>query len=121
MVEDKKNVEKRVGARRHLVFYLRIFDGLSSRVLGHLMDISPSGLMLLCDEPVAVNEEYRMRMRLPEEISENNNEIIFKAVSRWCKKDDNPDFYVTGFQVQEMDNKTKELITHLIDEFGFVD
>jgi hypothetical protein len=121
MVEEKKDVEKRDGARRHLVFYLRIFDGLSSRVLGHLMDISPSGLMLLSDEPIAVNEEYRMRMRLPEEISENNNEILFKAVSRWCKKDDNPDFYVTGFQVQEMDNKTKELITHLIDEFGFVD
>jgi len=120
MVKDKKDMEKRAATRRHLVFYLRIFDGMSSRVLGHLMDISPSGLMILSDEQVAVNEEYRLRMRLPKEISEEHNEILFGAVSRWCRPDENPDFYVTGFQIQEMDNKTKELVQHLIEEFGFL-
>ncbi|HIQ37967.1 MAG TPA: hypothetical protein EYH36_08250 [Desulfocapsa sulfexigens] len=50
MKKEKDGVEKRGVVRRHLVFYLRIFDGMSSRVLGHLMDISPSGLMLLSDE-----------------------------------------------------------------------
>ena len=121
MKNSKEDVEKRDVARRHLVFYLRILDGMSSRVLGHLMDISPSGLMLLSDEPVAVNEEYRLRMRLPKEISNEHNEIIFGAVSRWCRQDENPDFYVTGFQIQEMDNTTKELVKHLIEEFGFLD
>jgi len=120
VVKEEGDTEKRDVARRHLVFYLRIFDGMSSRVLGHLMDISPSGLMLLSDEPIAVDEEYRLRMRLPKEISDEN-EILFGAVSRWCRQDDNPDFYVTGFQIQEMDGNTKESVKHLITEFGFLD
>jgi len=35
MKKEKDGAEKRGVVRRHLVFYLRIFDGMSSRVLGH--------------------------------------------------------------------------------------
>jgi PilZ domain len=117
MVEEKEGIDQRQAARRHLIFYLRIFDGASSRVLGHLMDISPSGLMLLGDEPVAVNEEYRLRMLLPKEVPVGD-EIFIGAVSRWCKQDGNPDYYVTGFQIQDMDAETRKSMGHLIEEFG---
>jgi len=93
---------------------------MSSRVMGHLMDISADGLMLLSDGPIEVNEEYRLRMRLPKEVS-GSDEIVFGAVSRWCRQDDNPDFYVTGFQIQDMDDETRESVAHLIEEFGFQD
>ncbi len=93
---------------------------MSSRVVGHLIDISPKGLMLLSDEPVAVNEEYRLRMRLPQEVTDNN-EVIFRAVSRWCRPDDNPDFYITGFQIQDLDDEAEKTISSLIEEFGFSD
>lgn len=120
MVEDKAANEQRQVARRHLVFYLRVFDGMGSRVLGHLMDISSHGLMLLSDEPVAVNEEYRLRMRLPKEVA-GSDEVLFGAVSRWCRQDENPDFYITGFQIQDMDDATRELMSRLIEEFGFAE
>ena len=90
MENDKPKSEKRKVKRQHLVFYMRVFDGMSSRVVGHLMDLSERGLMLLSDEAVAVNEEYRLRMRLPREIF-GSEEIVIDAVSRWCKQDDNPD------------------------------
>lgn len=117
---EKKGTEQRQTTRRHLVFYLRIFDGMSSRVVGHLIDISPKGLMLLSDEPVAVNEEYRLRMRLPHEVTDSD-EVIFRAVSRWCRPDDNPDFYVTGFQIQDLDDEAEKTISSLIEEFSFSD
>ena len=120
MEGDKNGVEQRQVTRRHLAFYLRIFDGMSSRVVGHLMDVSPKGLMLLSDEPVPVNEEYRLRMRLPTEVV-GRDEIIFGAVSRWCRQDENPDFYVTGFQIQDMDDDTEKAVAQLIEEFGFLD
>lgn len=120
MEQGKNENEQRQVARRHLVFYLRIFDGLGSRILGHLMDISHRGLMILSDEPIAVNEEYRLRMRLPQEVS-GSDEIIFGAVSRWCRRDENPDFYIIGFQIQDMNNETRSLISDLIDEFGFAE
>lgn len=118
--EKKGGAEQRQVTRRHLVFYLRVFDGMSSRVVGHLIDISSKGLMLLCDEPVALNEEYRLRMRLPVEIIDTD-EIIFKSVSRWCRPDDNPDFYITGFQIQDLDSESERAISSLIDEFGYSD
>ena len=93
---------------------------MSSRVVGHLIDISPKGLMLLSDEPIAVNEEYRLRMRLPHEVTESD-EVIFRAVSRWCRPDDNPDFYVTGFQIQDLDDEAEKTISSLIEEFSFSD
>lgn len=121
MIEnEKKETEQRQVTRRHLVFYLRVFDGMSSRVVGHLIDISAKGVMLLCDEPVALNEEYRLRMRLPSEII-NSDEIVFKAISRWCRPDDNPDFYITGFQILELDRESEGAISALIEEFGFSD
>ena len=61
---DRSYTEKRVIERRHLVFYLRIFDGMGSRVLGHLVDVSTRGAMLVCDAPIQLNQEFRLRMRL---------------------------------------------------------
>jgi PilZ domain len=119
-----KNVEKRAEqrkvVRRHLVFYLRVFDGMSSRVVGHLMDISENGLMILSDEPVAVNEEYRLRMHLPWEMA-GSEEIIFGATSRWCRPDENPDFFLTGFRIQDIESEARQLISYLIEEFGISD
>ena len=115
--EVEKRSEKRQVVRRHLVFYLRVFDGMSNRVVGHLMDISQSGLMILSDEPVAVNEEYRLRMHLPWKMA-GSEEIIFGATSRWCRADENPEFFLSGFQIQDIESEAEKLIRHLIKEFG---
>jgi hypothetical protein len=112
--------EKRQVERKYLVFYLRVFDGLGSKVIGHLVNISSNGIMLLSDFPIPVNEEYKLRMRLPHELVEKG-EIIFSAASRWCRKDTNPEFYVTGFQLSDMSPALKDSILCLIDEFSYDD
>lgn len=104
--------------RRYLVFYLRIYDGLSARILGHLVDLSEKGILLISDNPIPVNEEYRLRMRLPTQIKEQN-EIVFAATSRWCKSDANPDFYLAGFQMHDLDASARELITTLLRDFSY--
>ncbi|MFV0436607.1 MAG: PilZ domain-containing protein [Desulfopila sp.] len=104
--------------RRHLVFYLRVFDGLGSKVIGHIVDISAQGLMLISDDPLPVNKGYRLRMRLPAEIVDKD-EIILEAISRWCRQDDNPDFYITGFQISELTPEVEKYISCLIEDFSF--
>ena len=110
---DKRQVE-----RKYLVFYLRVFDGLGSRVIGHLVNISANGIMLLSDSPIPVNEEHKLRMRLPHELVDHG-EIVFHAFSRWCRKDTNPDFYVTGFQLHDISPTLEYNILCLIDEFSY--
>ncbi|WP_163337127.1 PilZ domain-containing protein [Desulfopila sp. IMCC35008] len=104
--------------RRHLVFYLRVFDGMSSRVIGHIADISQQGLMLISDDPIPVNENYRLRLRLPSEIGDKE-EIVINGTSRWCKPDVNPDFYITGFQLYDLNEEIKKYLFKLVEEFSF--
>ncbi len=117
-VKDHKN--RRQVDRKYLVFYLRVFDGMSSNVIGNVVNISSKGIMLLSDISIPVNEDYRLRMRLPSEIVERG-EVMFTATSRWCKQDVNPDFYLTGFQIHELSAEIKNNILCLIDDFSFVD
>ena len=121
MVDDgqgEERKEKRQVDRWYLVFYLRVFDGMSSKILGHLIDISQKGIMLICDNPVEVNEEYRLRMRLPNQMKDRD-EIIFSATSKWCKRDTNPDFYLAGFQISDLDSTARELLNNLIKDFSY--
>lgn len=104
--------------RKYLVFYLRVFDGMSSKILGHLVDISEKGIMVVGDNPIPVGEDYRLRMRLPTQMKEQS-EIIFTATSRWCKSDANPDFFLAGFQIHELEPAARELIGSLIKDFSY--
>ncbi len=113
--KDNRKVE-----RKYLVFYLRVFEGLSVNVLGHVVNISSEGIMLLSDGAIPVNQEYHLRMRIPSEVS-GRGEIVFNATSRWCSLDKNPDFYLTGFHIHDLKAEEKKDILCLIDEFSFID
>jgi len=116
----EQRAEMRQVERRHLVFYLRVFDEMSTTVLGHVVDISSKGMMLISDNPISVDGSFRLRIRLPSRIA-NKKELIFNATSRWCKQDVNPDFYITGFQIYEVDDEVTKYILRLIDELSFHD
>jgi len=114
----KEKREMRHVERKYIVFYLRLFDGMSTKVLGHVIDISEKGIMMISDSPIEVNETYRLRMSLPAQMKESN-EVILAATSRWCKRDPNPDFYLSGFYLADLDPETKKVIYSLIREFGY--
>ena len=118
MLPFDETMDKRKSSRKYLVFYLRVFDGMSSKILGHLVDISERGIMLICDAPIQVNEDYRLRMRLPTSLKDRQ-EVIFTATSRWCRVDSNPDFHLAGFQMHDLEDQTKRLIATLISDFGY--
>lgn len=110
--------DKRALERMHLVFYLRVFDGMSNRVVGHIVNISHQGMMLISDAPVSVNEKCRLRMRLPTEIADKD-ELILSATSRWCKQDENPHFYIAGFQIHNLTKEVSQYIDQLLKNFSF--
>jgi hypothetical protein len=119
ILEEKgRGKELREVNRRYLVFYLRIYDGMSSKILGHLVDLSEKGMMLICDNPIPMNENYRLRMRLPTQMKEQN-EVVFTATSRWCKGDANPDFFLAGFQMHDLESPVRDLILALIRDFSY--
>lgn len=110
--------EKRKFKRRHLIFYLRVFNRNNNNLIGYLVDITPEGVMLISEDPIKTNITFQFKMDLPTGIGKLK-QLDFEAKSIWCKTDINPNFYDTGFQLLNVASNDIEIIENLIDSFGF--
>ncbi len=117
MLSDGKEQDRRHSTRSHLRRYLRVFDGSSSRVIGHVTEITTQGLMLVSKESLSIHEEYRLRMKPGESISESG-ELIFRATCKWCRKDTGSPQFIAGFLVHDLSDRGRETIEKLVAEFG---
>ncbi len=115
--QEFQKMEKRSIARRHLVFYLRVYDGMGIEILGHLADISTRGIMLVSEKPIKTGRDFRLRIKLPKEVV-GRDEIVIEATSCWSKRDSNPDFYITGFEIAELEGDLEKQIGRLIKDFS---
>jgi hypothetical protein len=114
-MEPRRNVQ-----RRHLIYYLRVFNRENDQLLGHLVDITPDGLMIISENPCHPGDIYKLRMGLPKEIF-GRDEIEFEAECKWSRRDVNPSFFDTGFRFQELDREDVRLIADLVVQYGFRD
>jgi hypothetical protein len=110
--------DKRKLKRVHLIYYLRLFDNQTNDQVGHLVDITTEGIMMISEEPTPLGKDFSFKMQLPGDIT-GRDEIEFKARCLWCRKDFNPDFYVSGFKIEKTSPKELKTITTLINQYGF--
>ena len=120
MTDDGLYDDKRKFKRRHLIYYLRVFDNSNGELVGHLVNITVEGIMLISETPIQIGKHYELRMVLPAEIL-SKQELVFPAESVWCKKDVNPDFYAAGFQIGGIPIEDVGIIESLIRRHGFQD
>jgi hypothetical protein len=113
-------VDKRNLKRRHLIYYLRVFDRNKGVFIGHLIDVTMGGIMLISEEPIKVGELYQLRMTLPSEML-GQKYLDIEGKSVWCAQDINPDFYNTGFEVISTTGLQMQIVDHLISQYGFRD
>ncbi len=115
-----KAADRRRLKRSHLIYYLRVFNRLNGQVVGHLVDITAEGAMLIHDAAMPTGQRYELRMMLPADIF-GRDHLDFDAESLWSKRDTNPDFYDTGFRLLNVEARDADVISRLIDEYGFRD
>ncbi len=112
--------DRRTLHRRHLIYYLKVFERDTDELLGHLVDITEEGLMIVSDNCGEEGKLIKMKMLLPREI-EGKEQIEFDARSMWCRKDVNPSLWGIGFKFEYVDVLSRQIIFELIHEFGFSD
>lgn len=112
--------EKRKLKRRHLIYYLRVYDIKSKDSFGFMADIHSKGIMLISDEPIETNKVFDLRMELPQKIGKKTH-IEFSAKSLWSKQGINSDFYETGLCLENVDEDSSDTIDSVIKFFGFKD
>jgi hypothetical protein len=110
--------ERRTRKRVYMMFYSRIRDRHSGDLIGHLVDLTSSGMLVVSETPVEVGQVLFMQMELPEDVSEKQF-LKFDAQTAWCRRDVDPSFYDIGFQLVDISPEDNEIIKHFIETYGF--
>lgn len=110
--------ERRKIPRKYMMYYTRIFRMPNGEFIGHLVDITKAGAMLISESPIAVNHTFQLKMELSPDVSDRPF-MLFQAKSIWCRKDVDPHFYNTGFQLIEMTEEDLETINRIVEAYGF--
>ncbi|MCP4370519.1 MAG: PilZ domain-containing protein [Deltaproteobacteria bacterium] len=113
-------LEKRKLKRRHLIYYLRVFDRNTNVLMGHLVDIASEGILLIGEHSIETDQIYQLKMVLPAEIL-GKEQLLFDAKCVRCQKDINSDFFNIGFQLEKVSRNHFFVIEQLIDDLGFRD
>jgi len=118
--EEEKGAERRTVLRRHLIYYLRVWDVKEDQLLGHIVDINTDGLMLISEKPIPTKQAFELEIRWSTPDGDTQK-LTFKAQSRWSNNDINAAFYDTGFQLIDPDDDVLDPIKEMISEYGFGD
>jgi hypothetical protein len=102
--------------RWNLVHHLRVLKAENNELLGHLVDVTTEGMMLISEQAIPLQCTFNLRMEIPADDDAVPQMIALTAESLWTKKDVNPTFHDTGFRLIDPSRYAINAISRLIDE-----
>ena len=113
---QQSGIDERHQQRWQLVNYLRLYNADDSQLLGHLVNITTEGIMLISETPLPTDTVFNLKMDLPSNQG-NTQTISLNAHTVWTKPDVDPYFHCTGLQLldcpEESINALASMITKL--------
>ncbi len=110
--------ERRSRKRVYMMFYSRIRDRHTGDLIGHLVDLTPEGALVVSETQAEVGAVLPLQMELPEDIADKQF-LKFDAQIAWCRKDVDPSFYDMGFHLLDISPDDVALIKRFIESYGF--
>ena len=107
-------IDERNQERWLLVNNLRVFNAENNAILGHLVNVTTEGIMLISEKSLAVDTEFQLKMSVP--TGGETTEIQLHARSIWTKADHDPHFYKTGLQFTQCSEQSMNAISALIEK-----
>ena len=110
--------ERRKLKRRSLSYYLPVLDNSTQQILGHLVDITPIGLMIDCKRNIPSGQDYHLHLDLMEHVT-GKAFVEFIARCRWCRSDSiQPFLYNAGFEIVNVSPDDIEIIKNIAEKYG---
>lgn len=113
--------EQRRYKRRHLLFYLDVFEQETGRKLGSLGDLTPKGLLILSERGWLPGEKLAMEVALPDIDGFRNERLFARGTVKWTASDHNPAIQCTGVEFDDLGMKGQALVSLLVQLIGFRD
>ena len=86
MSETQHEEIQRMSARRDLLYYLDVFDAQANQFIGKLVDITPNGFMVNCNQNMPSGSMHPLRIDIPDDFEEILQTITVDAEVKWCRK-----------------------------------
>jgi len=109
--------EKKAIKRHHLPHYLLVFNRVTNKPLGSIVNISNQGMILVSKHKLLTHAQFNLQMKVP--APKGIKKINFEAMSHWCKQEVSPGHYDTGFSFPNPPEELKALIRALSEYFTF--
>ena len=110
--------ERRQLARRNFSYYMLVMNESTSKLIGHLSDISTGGFKVESTHPLPPNTAFRLRIEQTGQIS-NKSYLIFDANAVWCQKDPyDPTMYNIGFKIVDMSPADYDIFVKMFNLYG---
>lgn len=110
-------IERRI-ERHQLQDYLQVFNRHTDRPLGCLGNVSENGLMVISDLPMLTGAQFELRLKIP--VGSNEQKYIdVQGTCMWCKEDETPGSYDSGFLLSGAPTEYLEFIGLLRRYFSF--
>lgn len=106
-------IEQRKEARTHLLYYLRVFDRQSDTLFGHVVDLSPGGMLITSHRPLENRKTYSLAVE-DVGVMDHLGTVDFDAECRWCSTDHNVDLYDAGFSIVNPSHQVQSLIADYV-------
>ncbi|GAB3024915.1 PilZ domain-containing protein [Oleiagrimonas citrea] len=90
--------EQRRAPRRRVGTAITVDNAISDERLGHIGNISSSGLMLISNKPLRADAIYQLRLTLPSR-GQGEHTLEFGVHEQWSEAANVPGQYWTGFRI----------------------
>jgi hypothetical protein len=112
--------ERRKLKRWIISYYLSIVDNKTQQVIGHLVDLSPAGLLMDSKIPIPINQTFYLRLDFMEDIN-GSASLQITARSIWCRQDEiQPMVYNAGFEISALSAADLETVNLIVKKYGAV-
>jgi hypothetical protein len=112
--------ERRRWKRRHLLYYLKVFEDQGSEPLGFLVDVTGQGIMLMSENALDTSRPYSLYISIETELLPARD-IYFSAKALWSRQDSQNQFFDTGFEITKASPDDMQALEYAIDRLAFRD
>ena len=106
--------------RKNLYYYLDVYKEGTDQLVGHILDITPDGVLVMSENEFEVNSYQKLSIKLPKKTL-NDTEIDVEGVVMHSARGQNPDFFESGIRFENLSDITIGRIHRIIKEYGFSD
>ncbi len=113
-------LNERHTTRHRSVIYLKVFQQPGDQLIGHLVDISEKGMMLVTEQKVEAGARLQLSFMPPVDAGDSDP-VHFEAEVRWCRPEANPELFGLGLSVVKPSADYHHAVQQLTSGYVFSD